>query len=145
RRGGAQVGAGTAAQVHHRDLPPLAELAGEQPAQLLVTGAMVGRLAQVEPGRIEAAHGAMPPITPAMMRAVASQRCRVWAAPQAASLRRRRKEGSSRTRRTASLSAATSAGGTLRAAASGTVEAAAPPVVQTMGSPRAIASASTMP
>ena len=42
-------------------------------------------------------------------------------------------------------SACTSPGGTLMAAASGTVAAAAPPVVQTIGNPRAIASASTMP
>ena len=85
-------------------------------------------------------------MTPAMMRAVSSQRGSFWPAAQAASRQASAQAGIVEQRGAmAAASAPASPGGTLRAAASGTVSAAAPPVVQTIGRPRAMASASTMP
>ena len=49
RRGGAQVGAGAAAEVDDGDGPPAVEVRGERMRQLAVARAMVDRLAQVEP------------------------------------------------------------------------------------------------
>ena len=149
RRGGAQVGARAAAEINDRDRR--ASRRSAWPARARACGC-------ASDGPPARADRAIPPrslsqypsratslMTPAMLRAVSSQRGSFWPAAQEASAMRRRRPASCRTRWTASVRARSSPGGTLRAASSGTVSAAAPPVVHTIGSPRAMASASTMP
>src|SRR5215831_12317081 len=72
-RHGAQVGARAAAKVHDRQGAPAVEMLGERPFQRAVARALVRRLAPVEPLRAEACQRATS-LTPAMMRAVSSQR-----------------------------------------------------------------------
>ena len=94
RRGGAQVGAGAAAEVDDGHGPPAVEVLGERPLESCGCGSDGRRrLAQVEPFGSEAAHAASSLMTPAMMRAVSSQRGSLWPAAQDASARRRRSVG----------------------------------------------------
>ena len=66
RRRRPQVGAGTAAEVEDGDRS-VGEMPGKGARQLLVARAVIDRLAQIEPARVEAAHGGIPP-TPAPPR-----------------------------------------------------------------------------
>ena len=111
-----------------------------------------GLRARWSAGSRRASHSALKPLMPppasappATAAAVSLQRGSAWPAAQDASAKRRRSCASAIMSASAAASAAASPGGTLMAAASGTVSAAAPPVEATIGSPRAIASASTMP
>jgi len=61
RRGGAQVGAGAAAQVDDGDRAPTLEMPGQPSPQLDVARAVIDRLAQIEPLRAESAHWASVP------------------------------------------------------------------------------------
>ena len=107
---------------------------------------MIDGLAQGEPlRRRKPLIGATSSMTSAMLRAVSSQRGSAWPAAQDASAMRRRRRGVLAGRGGRRRERARVAGRHLEGGASGTVSAAAPPVVQTIGRPRAIASASTMP
>ena len=101
RRGRAQVGARAAAQVHDRDGAPAVEVLGQRVLQLAVARAVVRRLAPIEPLRRkacpDASHWATSSMTPAMMRAVSSQRGSFWPAAQEASAMRRRRPVSCKT------------------------------------------------
>ena len=147
RRGGAQVGAGAAAQVDDGDGPPAVEMRGERMRQLAVARAMVDA---ARAGRAILARSRSWSPAPLMTSAMSARRIlparqllagrpgRIGHAARAGRLVEQRGRWRRRAR-------PASPGGTLMAAASGTVSAAAPPVVQTIGRPRAMASASTMP